>query len=169
MKRKPSVAAILSLALLAAAAVGAWYLLGRRPAAVCPLSGREIHTQTKARVVIGGSRYETCCLRCAITEARQKAEPLRVLEVADFETGKLMRPDRAWFVDGSPVNLCMRMSPAAESPDRQGAYLRGFDRCEPSVLAFSNEQQARNFIAQHGGALKNLADLEREIKSVPSE
>ena len=143
--------------------LGAWYLLTQRQAKVCPFSGRGIHPQTRALVALGGRKYETCCVRCAIIEARQTGKPLRVIKVADFATSKLLNPNKAWFVEGSAVNLCMSMSQAAESPGRESVYLRGFDRCSPSALAFSSEQQARAFMAQHGGVLKRIDDLQREV------
>lgn len=144
--------------------LGAWYLLTQRQAKVCPFSGREIYPQTRALVTVGGRKYETCCVRCAIIEARQTGKPLRVLKVADFATSKLLNPNKAWFVEGSNVNLCMSMSPAAKSPSRESVLLREFDRCSPSALAFSSEKQARAFIAVHGGVLRRLEDLQRESK-----
>ena len=151
---------IVGLSIAIAVLGAAWYFLGQKPAAICPFSGRTIHAQTRAWITIGGKKYETCCVRCAITEARQTGKPLRILEVADFETGKLIHPEKAWFVEGSMVNLCMRMSPGMESPDQQTVYLRGFDRCSPSILAFSNERLARAFIAKSGGTLTTLSKLE---------
>ena len=164
MRAKTIIAGIIGLGAVIAALGGGWYLLSRKPAALCPFSGRGIHAQTRARVTLGGRKYETCCVRCAIVEAQQTGKPLRVQEVADFETGKLLIADKAWFVEGSTVNLCMSMAPGAESPGEHTVYLRGFDRCSPSVLAFSNERQARGFITQHGGVLKRLSDLERDIQ-----
>ncbi len=103
MNRKTSAIAILSVAVLAAAGIRVWYLLNREPETLCPFSGRGI--QTKARVWVSIGKYETCCVRCAITEAQQTGKPLRVLEVGDFETGKLLAAHKACFVEGSPVNL----------------------------------------------------------------
>jgi len=162
MRTRVLIAGAIGLIAVLALLGGAWYLVSHRQAKICPFSGRMIHAQTRALVTIGGKKYETCCVRCAIIEAQQTGKTLRVLEVADFETGKLIDPAGAWFVESSSVNLCMRMSPAAESPGRESVYMRGFDRCSPSAMAFRNEQQARAFMAQHGGALKRLDDLERE-------
>ncbi|MFP5227551.1 MAG: hypothetical protein ACLGXA_07955 [Acidobacteriota bacterium] len=163
MRTRIFVAGVVGLvAVLALLGGGTWYLVNHRQAKVCPFSGRMIHAQTRALVTIGGQRYETCCVRCAIIEAQQTGKPLRVLKVADCETGKLIDPAGAWFVESSDVNLCMRMSPAAESPGRESVYVRAFDRCSPSALAFRNEQEAHAFMAQHGGALKRLDDLQQE-------
>lgn len=165
MQRKFLIAGIVALAGILALAGGAWYLLHQQQAKVCPLSGRPIQPKTRALVIIGGKDYETCCVRCAITEAQQTGKPLRIRKVADFENGKLIDPANAWFVESSDVNLCMRMSPATLSPGRQTVHLRVFDRCAPSVLAFSSEKDARAFIAQHGGVLKRLEDLLKEAQS----
>ena len=165
MRTRVFVAGTIGLIAVLAILGGTWYFVSQRSAKACPFSGREIHPQTRAAVMIGGKKYETCCVRCAIIEAQQTGKPLKVLEVADFETSRLMDPNNAWFVEASAVNMCMRMSPAAEGPSRESVYLRGFDRCSPSVMAFSNEQHARDFIAQHGGALKRLNDLESEATS----
>jgi hypothetical protein len=162
MRTRHNIIGILALVVILAGLAGGWYLVNHQQAKACPFSGRLIHAQARAVVLIGGHKYETCCVRCAIIEAQQTGKPLRILKVADFETGKLIEPGIAWYVESSEVNLCMRMSPAAESPGRESVYMRGFDRCSPSAFAFSSEQQARAFIAQHGGALRRLADLERE-------
>lgn len=164
MMRAKTIIAVLLALCLALAVAGTWHLFRRNPQGLCPFSGREIHPQTRTWVMIGGRKYETCCVRCAVTEALQTGKRLRVLDVADFQTEKLMKADGAWFVETSTVNLCMSMTPAAMSPTRHDVYLRGFDRCSPSVLAFSSEQEARDFIAKHGGILKRLDDLEQESK-----
>ena len=164
MRKRIVFAGVLGLGAVLVILGGAWYLLTQRQAKVCPFSGRGIHPQTRALVTIGGRKYETCCVRCAIIEARQTGKSLRVLKVADFETSKLLNPNKAWFVEGSGVNLCMSMSQAAESPGRESVYLRGFDRCSPSALAFSSEKQARAFISEHGGILRRLEDLQDESK-----
>lgn len=165
MPTKILVAGTVGLVLVLALLGGAWYFVSHSSPKICPFSGREIHPQTRALVSIGGKKYETCCVRCAIIEAQQTGKSLQVLKVADFETKKFIDPDKAWFVESSAVNFCMHMTPAAESSSRESVYLRAFDRCSPSVVAFSSEQHARDFIAQHGGALKRLNDLQSEATS----
>lgn len=162
MRTKLILTGVLGAVVVLAVLGGAWYLVSRRQQKVCPFSGRPIQPQTRALVAIGGKDYETCCVRCAITEAQQTGKPLRILKVADFETGNLIDPESAWFVESSDVNFCMRMAPAMESPGKESVYVRAFDRCSPSVLAFSSEQDARAFQAQHGGTVKRLSDLLRE-------
>ncbi len=168
MRTRTIVASIVGFGIVLVLLGGAWYLVSRRNAEVCPFSGRGIHPQARALVTIGGKKYQTCCLRCAIIEAQQTGKPLRVLRVADFETTKLLEPDKAWFVEGSHTNLCMSMSPAIASPGRETVAMRAFDRCSPSVYAFSSEKRASAFIAQRGGVLKSLDDLQQESKAAAS-
>ena len=164
MRKKLNFFGISALVVILAGSGVAWYLVSHRQPKVCPFSGRAIHPQTRALVKIGGRTYETCCVRCAIIEAQQTGEPLRILKVADFGTSKLIDPESAWFVESSDVNLCIRTAPAAQSPGRESVFVRSFDRCSPSALAFSSEQHARDFMAQHGGALKRLSDLQAEAR-----
>lgn len=167
MRTRTIIAGIVGLGFVIAASLVAWHMLNRAPK-TCPFSGRRIHAETRAVVAIGGRTYETCCVRCGITEARQKEKTFRVLKVADFETGKLLDAEKAWYVEGSALNPCTTETPNAQSVDRQTVCLRGFDRCAPSVLGFSSEEHARAFIAQHSGALKRLDDLQQESKPVAS-
>jgi hypothetical protein len=162
MRTRIIFAAVFGLAIVLAALGGAWYLLNQRQVKVCPFSGRPIQPQTRALATVGGKEYQTCCVRCAIIEAQQTGQPLRILKVADFETSKLLDPAAAWFVEGSTVDFCTRMAPGTASPGREAVYVRAFDRCSPSVLAFSSEHEARAFLALHGGALVRLNDLLRE-------
>lgn len=165
MQKRLMIAGVFGASVMIALALGGWWLVRQHSARVCPLSGRVIHKQTRAFVTIGSRDYETCCLRCALIEARQTGKRLRVREVADFDTSRLLDPAKAWYVEGSDVNLCMRTTPGAQNPSGHGVYLRMFDRCSPSVLAFKDETGARKFMAQHGGALQRLDDLLREVRA----
>ena len=163
MQKRLIVAGVFGASVVIALALGGWWLVRQHEAKVCPLSGRVIHKETRAFVTIGGRNYETCCLRCALIEARQTGKRLQVREVADFDTSRLLDPQQAWYVEGSDVNLCMRTTQSAQNPSGHGVYLRAFDRCSPSVLAFRDEQHARAFMKQHGGVMKRLGDLLREV------
>ena len=163
MQKRLIVTGVVGASVVIALALGGWWLVQQHEARVCPLSGRVIHKQARAFVTIGGRKYETCCLRCALIEAQQTGKRLHVREVADFDTGRLMDPQKAWYVEGSDVNLCMRSTAGAQNPSGHGVYLRAFDRCSPSVYAFRDKQHAQAFMEQHGGVLKRLGDLLREV------
>ena len=163
MQKRFVLTSVFMAGVVIALALGGWWLVRQHEARVCPFSGRVIHKQARAYVTIGGRNYETCCLRCALIEAEQTGKRLRVREIADFDTGRMLDPQKAWYVEGSDVNLCMRTTRSAQNPSGHGVYLRAFDRCSPSVYAFHDEQHARAYMAQHGGVLKRLKDLLQEV------
>ncbi len=111
-------------------------------------------------VQVNGMKLHACCPRCPLTLAAQEGKRVRLLEVTDYVTGRALAPSEAYFVDGSRVEVCT--APRLKLDETRTAYVRLFDRCSPSLLAFAREDQARDFIANSGGSLKRLEDLRRE-------
>ena len=162
MNQKLKVAAILADVLLLAAGTGAWYMLRGRPAAFCQIDGRPIHAPMRTLVEVNGKRIYTCCPRCPLTLESQTGAKVRLVEVTDYITGRQIPASQAYFVDGSDVEICS--TPRARPQGEQLPYERMFDRCAPSLIAFADEGQTRAFMAQHGGVLRRLGELEHEVK-----
>jgi hypothetical protein len=162
MNLRIRIAALIVIAFVVGAATGAWYILEIRSPAFCELSGRPIHLNMATVAELDGKRIHTCCARCALVVSEQLQKPVRIIEVTDFATGKRLRAKDAFFVDGSQVQVCS--TPRLEVDASRTPYLRLFDRCGPSLLAFAREDVARDFIAQHGGKLRHLDQLMQEIK-----
>lgn len=161
MRARMIFAAAVGVALVAGALFGGWYVLRQQPPAFCEISGRPIHSNMHTLVRIDGQKLHTCCARCPLTQAQQTGRKVELLAVTDFATGKRLRPADAYFVDGSAVHVCA--APRVKRDETSTPFVQLFDRCEPSLLAFAEEQEARDFIAQNGGTLKRLPDLMREV------
>lgn len=157
MNVRMKVAAVVVFIVVGAVGVGVWKTVIARPPAYCQLSGRIIRPHMLTVVKVNDKKLYTCCARCPLTYARATGKRVEILEVTDFETGRRLSASEAWFVDGSPVEPCC--APAIRSEDERTPYVRVFDRCAPSLLAFASKQEALDFIEQHGGALKRLSDL----------
>ncbi|MFB3153314.1 MAG: hypothetical protein ACE10I_02445, partial [Candidatus Acidiferrales bacterium] len=84
----------------------------------------------------------------------------------DYVTGRPLAPFDAYFVDGSRVEVCT--APRLKLDEMRTAYVRLFDRCGPSLLAFAREEEARDFIARFGGRLQRLDALLRLAASQQS-
>ena len=160
MKSRTIFAAVFGIALLGAIAVGAWYVLVDRPPADCQICGRPIHTTMDTVAEENGKKLYACCPRCAITLAVQTGRHVRLVQVTDFDTRKALDPAKAYYVEGSQVNVCS--SPQMMPGQERVPYERTFDRCSPSVIAFATEDEARAFIIKNGGALKRLDQLMQE-------
>lgn len=163
MKFRMIFAAAVGLALVVGALVGGWYVLREQPPAFCEISGRPIHGNMTTVARVNGERLHACCPRCPLTLASQTGQKVQLLEVTDFATGKRLRPTDAYFVEGSQVHICS--GPRVKRDEASTPFVQLFDRCEPSLLAFGDEQLARDFVAQNGGTVKRLDDLMQEVTS----
>jgi hypothetical protein len=163
MKSKARVPAIVALALVVGAGVGAWYELRERPPVFCELSGRPIHANMLTIVRVDGKRLYTCCARCPLTFSANTHHKVEILEVTDYATGKRLRARDAYFVDGSRMEMCS--TPRLKFDADRTPYVRLFDRCSPSLLTFGSKADAQAFMEVYGGRLQRLNDLMPQTES----
>ena len=103
-----------------------------------------------------GSETHVCCPRCGLHFLEGRTDVADV-EVADFDTGEMIKASIAFFVEGSSVHLCCEMDSAL---DRSGdRYSIAWDRCMPSLTAFSTAEAAETFRSKHGGEIKIYQEL----------
>ena len=153
-------AIVVALLLVGLAAAGYWMFRhgGHEECSVCR---RGIHAQSRAVAMVNGQRAVMCCARCAITLARQRGKSVRLVQVADYATERLLRPQDAFYVEGSRVVLCEKHEPMMD-PTKH-AMERVFDRCEPSLYAFARRADAEAFAQQNGGAVLTAEQVLREV------
>lgn len=162
MKRKVIQISAGALCVVLGAAVLLYFR--RQQQEICPFSNRHIHSGSRAVVEVAGERLPTCCIRCALTAERQGVKA-RLVEVSDFFSGRPLAPDAAFYVSGSPVVLCERHEPKLDAEKQ--VYQPVFDRCEPSIFAFSRREQAEEFARTNGGAVRRLPEILREAEGRP--
>ena len=152
--------------ILLAVVGGGCYLAYRRlvlPAQQCDICGRPVHAAHESIVRLkSGAEVRTCCPRCALHYEHSHPDSSLGLLVTDRATGKKIDGQKAYYVEGSDDQLCIS---TVEVPPREpGAeFDRTFDRCIPSLVAFSEEPAARNFQAAHGG---RVLTYEQAVESV---
>lgn len=163
-KEKLTGAIVVGLLLVAFVAGGFWMIRhgGHEECSVCR---REVHAQSRAVAMVNGQREVLCCARCAITLAHQRGKSVRLVQVADYSTERLLRPEDAFYVEGSRIVLCERHEPVMD-PTKH-AMERVFDRCEPSLYAFSRRGDAETFARQNGGAVLTAEQVLREVRVQP--
>jgi len=161
---KKGKAATLSLSilfLLGIAGAGYWWLQETKPQ-VCTICARGIHPHSSATVVIERKSVRVCCIRCGITHNFQVGKPGEVVEVTDFVSDKPMKPDGAFYVEGSQVSMCDPHNSSLIDQTKH-PFSRVFDRCEPSTYAFARRQDAEAFVQQNGGKLLTWQELKKEV------
>lgn len=123
----------------------------------CRVCQRHLHEGSQVLALREGGQEAFCCPTCAMTFGRQAGQAVTVVELTDFETGSRLAPEKAYVVQGSGVNLC-RQHPVLTDSQKQPASMQ-FDRCSPSVLAFSSQRAAEAFRKEHGGKLLPFSAL----------
>ncbi len=130
----------------------------------CDICGRAVHMEHESTIVLkDGVKVHACCPRCALHyELHQPGKVVRLL-VEDRTTAKRIDARNAFYVEGSDDAACLQASDAL--PREPGVdYSRTFDRCLPSLVAFSEESAARQFIAAHGGRLLTYEQTVASVK-----
>lgn len=140
--------------------VGALVLL-RTPSGVCDVCGRDACRAMTFVVSRRGPDKKVCCPRCGLFYVAHHPGT-RALTATDFATGQPIDAAGAVYVEGSDASLCASPESNADPLHGTAAYAR-FDRCLPSVLAFSSEREAAAFIREHGGRVVSLDDLRQTV------
>ncbi len=126
----------------------------------CEQCGRtECHNLAFTIRLADGERIETCCPRCGLHYLRAEQPQVAGLAVRDFDTAESLDATRAVYVEGSDVHPCRGLATEPPRSERGCCLTATFDRCEPSVVAFSDEEHARKFIALHGGTISGWGAL----------
>ena len=92
---------ILGVVVTAVLSFGWYSAVHRSVAKECGLCGRPLKKELTVIAEVGGQRRHVCCARCAITEANQEKKAVHFIEVRDYPTGAVLKPESAFFVDGS--------------------------------------------------------------------
>ena len=138
---------VLALALVLGYA--GWRMRSPSQAVACQACGRAIHANMRTVAFVGGKREVFCCPTCALSAGAQTHEGVRFEQLADYETGHALKPADAYAVEGSNVIPCVR-SHQMLNRDGQPVPIE-FDRCSPSIIAFTNRASAESFASEHGG------------------
>lgn len=157
---------LLAVVLAAAGGLGylGWHALESRQSAVCAVCSRPIHKQSSVWANVDGGPRHFCCAACAIWAHRQTGKSVEITQVTDFGSGTPLNASEAIFVVGSKVNLCLQQHSVFDQhatvldQSKEPGSLE-FDRCSPSILAFSDRSSASDFAGWQGGNLMTYDQL----------
>ena len=123
----------------------------------CDICYRPMHQETFYRVHLeSGEPKDACCPRCGLRFQEDRDDVVRA-EVTDFYTRQHIDAAAAYYVEGSPVHFC---SHASVREDRSGGqYEVAWDRCLPSLIAFSSRAAAKEFQEENGGDIKTYEEV----------
>ena len=138
-------------------------MLPKQNPEACALCGRDVHKSTEAIVSFEeGKKEKTCCVKCALRYETENSKKALSFEVTDFDTGRIIQAEKAFFVSGSDFALCCNKK--AIFDERNTPFILNYDRCLPSAIAFKTMNGATKFSEKHGGTVltfKELKNLEK--------
>lgn len=126
-----------------------WRSVRERQSHSCAACQRPVHEQSRTVAVVDGKKAGYCCLACALSERRQRGSAVNVVSLTDYARGAVIDPARAYLVRGSEVHSCSHIT-TPMGADKHPLDTH-FDRCTPSLLAFSTKEAAQAFALKHGG------------------
>jgi hypothetical protein len=128
---------------------------------VCQICLRPMHQATSMFVALeGGQEVELCCPRCGLRFMEDRTD-VRGIEVTDYSSRTRLPAADAVYVSGSSIHPCCSAEEILK--DRSGVeYERTWDRCLPSVIAFSSRQNAEAFQLENGGEIRTYQELQAE-------
>lgn len=161
MSRRAIAVLAFGAVVLALAAAGYWGARSRQEQ-VCGFCQRPVSPATRAVAEIDGRRETVCCPRCAVTEGRQEKKTVRLIEVTDYTSGAAIRPEAAFYVEGSHKMACSHDAPMLDESKHEQPMV--FDRCAPGAFAFARRQDAEAFVRENGGVVVQLRQLMGEVR-----
>jgi len=129
-----------------------------RPAQ-CPLCDRDVHEHMAVKITHNSIPLKTCCMSCALTYRNQEKN-VKIVSATDFQTNATLVPENAFYVVDSDVKPCTH-DPRVQKVLREQheTFYACYDRCEPSILAFSKQQDAEAFQQEHAGHVEQFSGL----------
>jgi hypothetical protein len=161
--RRSKAGAFAGLAVICVAALLAYFVWAGKIARgkpTCAVCNRVIHAETSFKIVQpDGSTNVTCCPRCGLTAVIQAGG--RATEAVDFMSKRPIQATEAIYLEGSDIMECCSTTGFRSD---EGLYQEvDYDRCMPSMVAFSRREDAEIVRQTHGG---RVISFEEAMQSV---
>lgn len=150
MLTKRSLIAILAIGATMAVGLVAYRLEAPRGPGMCQVCDRMISEQTAFRVDTASGAVHACCPACAMHYMMHDAGAAHKVWATDFSSGRMIPASSAYYDEGGDVQYCTRHEHSVER-GTEGVSQRVYDRCLPTLVAFSTREKADAYRQEHGG------------------
>ncbi len=117
----------------------------------CIVSKRIVPAETRTLAVSQRGRVLLCCPACARRLQERSKGPVRVVQVTDYTSGRMIDARSAYVVVGGDSSYCARQPPPSENAGRSSGAAE--DPCLPAMISFAHLDEARAYQRAHGGKL----------------
>ena len=164
MKAKEFWITALALGAIAAVSIWAYRSVTRPPQDLCRVCERGLHAGVTYRLELASGTEDACCPRCGMHYAIQHPGAVKKVWATDLDTGEFIAAESAYYVEGGDIEYCtMHSTPVERQP--QSVAVRDFDRCLPSLVAFTSKQEAETYQKQHGGQVLSYEQAMEKVKA----
>jgi hypothetical protein len=128
----------------------------------CPFCYVKMPHDARVMVLVEGESTPqmACSITCVLHYRRTTGKKIKFLRVSDFNSGKFLDPQDAFYVIGSDVNPFDKyLHSDLFSHFRTQIYM-DWSRYTPTVLAFASREDAEKFQRNHGGRVATSAILQ---------
>jgi hypothetical protein len=157
MNAKSVLITIIALAGLLGGALAVYRRVAPRRPDLCQVCDRVISKQTAFRVNTASGTVHACCPACAMHYMLHEGAAVREAWATDFNSGRMIRASSAYYDEGGDVQYCTRHKPPVER-GTEGVSERVYDRCLPTLVAFSSRDEADAYRGRHGGRVVNYEE-----------
>jgi hypothetical protein len=151
---KPLLATLLVVGALVGLGLGVYRWESRQNSSDCQICGRMIAKETAYQLDTTHGALKACCPACAMHYMIHNSEQVRQGWATDFNTGRVISATSAYFDEGGDTQYCTAHMPKVERGP-EGVSARVYDRCLPTLVAFSTREAAESYRQQHGGQVFN--------------
>jgi hypothetical protein len=80
-----------------------------------------------------------------------------------MNSAKMIPAATAYYDEGGNINYCAAHGEAVQRQP-QGVSVRDYDRCLPTLVAFTTRAEAETYQREHGGRVLNYAEALQSVK-----
>ncbi len=163
MGKKPVLAIVAALIGISAIAVGVYRWQGSKGAELCQVCGRDIPKQTAFRMETTHGTIMACCPRCAMHHIVHHPGLVRQAWATDLDSGHMIPAESAYYDEGGDIQYCtVHKSPVERTP--MGIQMRTYDRCLPTLVAFTTQNEAEAYREKHGGRVLTYDEALEDVR-----
>ncbi len=161
--RNKKIGTLVQLAIFALLGVGGYLIwTGKvfQGTPLCAVCNRQLHQGAAFWLTAAdGTKRLTCCPRCGLHFIRNQGG--QADRATDFNSGKNIPADAAIYLEGSDIMECC--STSGMRTDEGTIQDVHYDRCMPSLIAFSKRDDAESIRQKHGGRIITFDEAKQSV------
>ncbi len=164
MKAKETLITVLALVAIGLTSYVAYRYERRPDPHLCAICNRDVHEGVSYRLEVNGRAEYACCPRCGMHYQMQNGAAVKEAWAMDLATGQKIPAAQAYYDEGGDVQYCTHGEASVQRMP-EGASVRGYDRCLPTLVAFKDRARAEAYQKLHGGRVLTYAQAMESVRA----